>query len=133
MTKFILPFLFLILALDSYSQQNKNLILAKVKLSYIQKPINNKDTIPAPGPRLLTVSIDSEVYHFTDAEFTVILKRGKSNIYMNSGKGKEIIMDNVASRAQPGDMVIIEIKKMNIATPNVIMKPSNGFFRIYLK
>jgi hypothetical protein len=133
MGKFIFIFLFLIIALDSYCQENKSISSTKVILSNHQNTIRNNDTITGPGFRMLTISLASDSYQLIEAEYSIILKRGKANAYSMSGKGKEISLVDIAAHAQPKDIMIIEIKKLKISTPGILLKPSNGFYRIYLK
>lgn len=85
------------------------------------KPVNEKTGVPAPGPRSLTMkAIPDEGFatflpkdaRYRVAEWDCILVRGKRPVATNNFKSETGNLTNFAATAQPGDRILIEVKKV---------------------
>src|SRR5690606_12668937 len=85
------------------------------------KPVDEKRGVAAPGPRALTMkAIPDESFaqflpkdaRYRVAEWDCILVRGKRPVATNNFKSETGNLANFAATAQPGDRILIEVKKV---------------------
>jgi gliding motility-associated protein GldM len=85
------------------------------------KPVNEKTGVPSPGPRSLTMkAVADESFaaflpkdaRYAVADWDCILVRGKRPVATNNFKSANANLANFAAAAQPGDRILIEVKKV---------------------
>jgi len=83
--------------------------------------VNEKTGVPAPGPRSITMkAVPDEGFatflpkdaRYRVAEWDCILVRGKRPVATNNFRSETGNLNNFASTAQPGDRILIEVKKV---------------------
>lgn len=85
------------------------------------KPVDEKRGVVAPGPRTLTMkAVPDESFaaflpkdaRYRVADWDCILVRGKRPVATNNFKSETANLSNFAASAQPGDRILIEVKKV---------------------
>ncbi|MBX9853766.1 MAG: gliding motility protein GldM [Cytophagaceae bacterium] len=105
------------------SQEFKVRLIPKPTIECLagRTPVNEKTGVPAPGPRSLQMkAVPDESFaaflpkdaRYKVSEWDCILVRGKRPVATNNFKTEVGNLSNFASAAQPGDRILIEVKKV---------------------
>lgn len=93
----------------------------RIRISDRGKRISEKNGVPAPGPRSLRIrAIADESFkallpqdaNYRVKNWEIFLVRGKRIIDQKKVNSQEISLSDFASRAKPGDRIVVEVKKI---------------------
>eukprot|EP01132_Coremiostelium_polycephalum_P000275 gene275-360_t len=107
--------------LDTITFKVRTIPKPTIQITSGGKPLNERQGMPAPGPRRLEIkALADEGFkvflpkdaRYRVAEWEVTLARGSRPIQTKKITSQEVNLSDFAAAAQPGDRIVIEVKKV---------------------